>query len=308
MSQPIVETQLFFWLIHHKITAVINQYLATGNSSLAANMADIIYAQRAVWFRYLSEDPNGKYLKLELFDEVLARTVRQKAEVSLSVTYQQNMLIQLSLHLFASSQNPRGSLSVQKLITEVGSQLVSLRTQLLDLIQDGDTEGSANMSNTVAKFTNLGCFLSAITSDASKRPVYPLDEHDLWSLGQVGVELVCGIVQADTDFDIYEDLIRLKIFKVCITFFEENKDLLSKKLCEQDLHLCEHRLCSFLDSDWLELADRESEYPVLVVKAEDAVLTILRTLDKRFGSQSLARILHEYGEDWVEWVLRELSE
>ncbi|KAG6367149.1 hypothetical protein INS49_001332 [Diaporthe citri] len=272
-------------------------------------MANVIYEQRAVWARYLSADPNGKYFRLELFDEVLARVVRQKAEVSLPVTYQQNMLVQLCLHLFSSSQNSRGSLGVQTTITEIGTQLVSLRTQLLDFIQDDDTAGSANMSNTVAKFTNLGCFLSAITSDASRRPVYPLDDHDLCSLGQVGVELVLGILQVDNDFDIYEDLIRLKIFKVCITWFDENKEPLFKELCEEhDLYLCQHRLGSFLDSDWLEHADRESEYPVLTVKAEEIVLTILRNLEKKFGRQSVLTILQEYEEDWVEWVLSDLSE
>lgn len=308
MPRPIVETHLFFWLFHRSVTAAIDQYLATGNSSLAANMANVIYEQRAGWVKYLSEDPNGKHFKLDLFDEVLARVVRQKAEISPPVTYQQDLLVQLCLHIFASSQNPRGSLSVQTLITEVGAQLVSLRTQLLDLVQDDETAGSANMSTTVAKFANLGCFMSAIAADTSNRPAYPLDEHDLWSLGQVGVELVRGIMQADNDFDIYEDLIRLNIFKVCITCFNENEEFLCKELCKEDLYLCEHRLCSFLDSDWLELADRENEFPILVIKAENAVLTILRTLEKRFGRHSMLRILHEYGEDWVEWILRDLSE
>lgn len=308
MSRPTVETHILFWLFHHRITDAIDRYLFTGDSSLAANVANVIYEQRAVWVRYLSEDPNGKYFKLEFFDEVLARVVQQKAAVSRPVTYQENMLLQLCLHIFASSHNPRGSLKVQTLITEIGTQLVSLRTQLLDFIQDDDMAGSANMPTTVAKFTNLGCFMSAIAADASKRPVYPLNEQDLWSLGQVGVELVAGIVQADNDFDVYEDLIRLKLFKICITWFDENEELLYKELCKEDLYLCEHRLCSFLDSEWLESADSEREYPVLVIQAESAVLKILRTLEKRFGRESLLPILEEYGEDWADWVLRDLSE
>ncbi|KAI7779602.1 hypothetical protein LA080_000714 [Diaporthe eres] len=308
MPRPTVETQTLFWLIHWRITDAIDRYLATGYSSLAANTAKVIYEHRAVWVGYLSENPNGKYFKLDLFDEVLARVVREKSAVSRPVTYQENMLVQLCLHTFASSHNPRGSLKVQTLITEIGTQLVSLRTQLLDFVQDDDMAGSANMPTTVAKFTNLGCFLSAIAADASKRPVYPLDEQDLWSLRQVGVELVREILQADNDFDIHEDLIRLNIFKVCISWFDENKESLCKELCKEDLYLCEHRLCSFSDSDWLEHVDSGSEYPVLVIQAEVAVLKILRTLDKRFGRESLLPILEEYGEDWEDWVLRDLIE
>lgn len=305
MPRPTIETRILFWLFHYRITDAINRYLATGDSSLAANMAHVIYEERAVWVRYLSEDPNGKYFKLDFFDEVLARVVQQKAAVSHPVTYQENMLVQLSLHLFTSSQNLRGSLSVQTLITEIGTQLVSLRTQLLDFVQDMAV--SANIPNTVAKFTSLGCFMSAIAADASKRPVYPLDEQDLWSLGQVGVELVRGILQADNDFDIYDDLIRLKIFRVCITWFDENKESLCKELCTEDLYLCVHRLCSFVESDWLEHVD-SGGYPVLVVQAKVAVLKILRTLDKRVGRESLETILQEDGEDWVDRVLREPSE
>lgn len=120
------------------------------------------------------------------------------------------------------------------------------------------------------------------------------------------MELVLGIVQADNDFDIHEDLIRFKIFKVCIAWFDENEEFLSRELCqEHDLYLCEHRLCAFLDADWLELVDGEGEYPVLVHKAENAVLLILRNLEKRFDRQSLLNIFQEYGEDWFEWVLRD---
>lgn len=304
MPRPIVQTRLYFWLLHHQITDVFDLYLATGNSSLVADMAIVVYAQKQFWARFCSEDPTGKYFKLELFDEVLARIIRQRAAIFPPVSWQQNMLVQFCLHCFASSQNPMGSLNIQTLITEIGTQLLSLRTQLLDFVQDDDTAESANMPNRVAQFTNLGTFMSAVAADASKRPAYPLNEHDLWLLGQVGVELVLGIVQADNDFDIHEDLIRLKIFKVCTVWFDENGEFLSKELCEEhDLYLCEHRLCSFLDADWLE--DGEGEYPVLVHKAENAVLLILRNLEKRFGRQSLLNIFQEYGEDWFEWVSRD---
>lgn len=300
MPRPIVQTHVFFCLLHRTITAAFDRYLATGNSSLATNMATEIYAQKQVWTNYCSEDLAGKYFKPGLFDEVLARVIRQKAVLYSSVSWQQNMLVQFCIHGLESSQNPRGSLNVRTFITEIGNQLVSLRTQLLDFVQDDDAEAS-NMPDTVAKFTNLGCFMSAVAADAAYRPVYQLNEQDLWSLGQVGLELVLGILQADSDFDIYEDLIRLNIFKVCITWFDENREFLSKELCEEhDLYLCEYRLCSFLDSDWLE--DDEGEYTVLVHRAEDAVLMIIRNLEKRFGRQSLLRVFREYGEDWVEWI------
>lgn len=306
MPRPIVEPHVFFWLFHRRITAAFDRYLATGDSSLVTNMATVIYAQKQVWTNFCSEDPAGKYLKPGLFDEVLARVIRQKAELYPPVSWQQNMLVQFCIHGLESSQNLKGSLKVWTLITEIGSQLVSLRTQLLDFVQDDDAE-AATMPDTVAKFTNLGCFMSAVAADAANRPVYQLNEQDLWSLGQVGVELVLGILQADSDFDIYEDLIRLNIFKVCITWFDENREFLSKELCEEhDLYLCEYRLCSFLDSDWL--GDDEGEYTVLVRRAEDAVLMIIRNLEKRFGRQSLLRIFREYGEDWVEWVLRDLQD
>lgn len=305
MPRPIVRTHLVFWLLHHKITSAFDGYLATGESSLAASVATITCAQKQGWTRFCLEDPKGKYFKPELFDEVLARVIRNKAEVSIPVSWQQNMLVQFCLHCLASSQNPIGSLNVQTLVAELGAQLISLRTQLLDFVQD-DTADSDKISTTVERFTNLGCFMSAIFCDAAKRPVYPLDHHDLWSLGQVGKELVLGILQADNDFDIYEDLIRLKIFKVCITWFDENRELMSQELCEEhDLYLCEYRLCSFLDADWLELTDREGEYSVMVQKAENAVLLILRNLEKRFSRQSLLSIIQDYGEDWFEWAVRD---
>lgn len=305
MPRPIVETHVFFCLFHRRITATFDRYLDTGDSSVVTNMATVIYAQKQVWTNYCSEDPAGKYFKPRLFDEVLARVIRQEAALCPPASWQQNMLVQFCLHGLESSQNPIGSLNVETLITETGTQLISLRTQLLGFVQD-EAE-AADIPTTIAKFTNLGCFMSALAADAVKRPVYPLNEHDLWSLGQVGVELVLGILQADSDFDIHEDLIRLNIFKTCITWFDENSEFLSKELCEEhDLYLCESRLCSFLDSDWLE--DDEGEYTVLVHKAEDAMLMIIRNLDKRFGRQSLRRIFREYGEDWVEWVSRDLRD
>lgn len=179
MSRPIVQTQLYFWLLHHKITEVFDLYLATGNSALVANMAIVVYAQKRVWTKFCLEDPTGKYFKLELFDEVLARVIGQKAAGFPPVSWQQNMLVKFCLHCFASSQNPMGSLNIQTLIIEIGTQLLSLRTQLLDFVQDDDTAESANMPNTVAQFTNLGTFMSAVAADASKRPAYPLNEHDL---------------------------------------------------------------------------------------------------------------------------------
>lgn len=303
MPRPIVETHVFFCLFHRRITATFDRYLDTGDSSVVTNMATVIYAQKQVWTNYCSEDPAGKYFKPRLFDEVLARVIRQEAALCPPASWQQNMLVQFCLHGLESSQNPMGSLNVRLLIIEIGTQLVSLRTQLLDFVQD-EAEAT-DMPTTIAKFTNLGCFISALAADAAKRPVYPLNEDDLWSLGQVGVELVLGILQADSDFDIHEDLIRLNIFKTCITWFDENGEFLSKEICEEhDLYLCEYRLCSFLDSDWLE--DDEGEYKILVHKAEDAVLMIIRNLEKRFGRQSLLRIFREYGEDWVEWVSRDL--
>lgn len=142
--------------------------------------------------------------------------------VSPPVTCQQNMLVQLVLHILSSPHNPTGSLRVQALINETGTKLVSLRTELLDFIQD-DSE-PANMPASIASFINLGLFMSTVFGDATKRPAYPLDCHDLESLGQVGVELITGITQAD------KDLICLNIFKVCITWFDENEEFWSKAL------------------------------------------------------------------------------
>lgn len=279
MPQETVQTQLVFWHLHRKITAVFDRYIATENSLLAANTAAEMYAEKLLWARSLSEHPEGKYYKLELFDEALARVMQQKAAASLPVTWQQNLFVQLCLHCLTSSQNPIGSLSVRALINEFGAQLVSLRTQLLDIIQD-DTEDFADISTPVERFTNLGCFMSAVAADATYRPAYPLDEYDLWSLGQVGAELVTGITRADNDFDIYEDLIRLKIFKVCVTWLDENEESLIKEICqeEEDVYLCGDRLCSFVDSDWLELTDAEGEYPTLAHKAENAALVMLESL------------------------------
>lgn len=276
MPQAVGQTQSVFWLLHRKITAVFHQYISTGDSSLAANTAIEIYVENLAWARFLSEDPRGKYHKPELFDEVLARVMQQGAAASLPVTWQQNLLVQLCLHCLISSHNPIGSLNVQTLVTEIGTHLISLRTQLLDFIQD-DTTDSADISTTVERFTNLGSFMSAMSADATNRPAYPLDVNDLWSLGQVGLELVLGIVKVDNDFDIYEDLIRLNIFKVCITWLDENEEFLSKEIChKEDLYLCVDRLCSFVDSDWLELTDAEGEYPALAHKAKSAVLVMLR--------------------------------
>lgn len=149
------------------------------------------------------------------------------------------------------------------MIDEFGAQLVSLRTQILGSIQDDDSVQNTEMLTTVTRFTNLGCFLSAITADAANRPAYPLHEHDLGLFGQIGLDLVSGIMQVDYNFGI-QDLIRLSIFTVCITWFEEHEEFLCKQLCKQALYLCGHQLCSFLDSEELELVDGEEEYPVLL--------------------------------------------
>lgn len=276
--------------------------MATGDSSQAANLAANIYEAKSVWARFVSEESECKYVKLEIFDEVLIRVMRQKAALSLPV-WQQNMLVQLCLCCLESPHNPTGSLSVQALIDEFGAQLVSLRTHILEFIQDDNSGQNAEMLTTVTRFTNLGCFLSAIAADAANRPVYPLHEHDLWLFGQIGLEIVSGIMQVDYDFDI-QDLIRLSIFTVCITWFEEHEEFLCKQLCKQALYLCGHRLCSFLDSEELELVDGEAEYPVLVVKTEDALLAILRSAQERFNCQGLLSILEEYGKYWDEWAQR----
>lgn len=299
MAQAIARRHLAFRLLHQSITEAFDNYMDTGDSSQAANLAANIYEAKSVWATFVSEESECKYVNLELFDKVLIRVMRQKASVFLSVSWQQNMLIQLCLCCLESPQNPTGSLSVQTLVDEFGAQLVSLRTHILGFIQDHDTGENDEMTTTVTRFINLGCFLSAIAADAANRPAYPLHERDLWLLGQIGLDLVSGIMQVDYSFEI-QDPIRLGVFKVAIAWFEENEEFLCKEL--RDLYLCGHRLCSFLDSEELELVDGEAEYPILVVKAEAALLAILRSVKERFNREGLRAILEEYGGYWAEWA------
>lgn len=302
-----LRTSQVYSFLHQRISTIFDHYIAYANSSLAVNFAAEIHMVHRDFTIFLSKDPEGKGkgLKRELFDQVVARVLQQKAAASLPVSYQQKLLVQLCLHVFVSSGNPTGTLKVQTLIFEIGSRLLNLGTQLLDFIQDDDT-GSVDIGSILASFTNLGCFMSAITADGAGRPAYPLYEHDLWLLGRVGVDIVLGIVKADNDFDI-SDLMRLKLFQVAITWLDENKKFLFEELCEEnDLYVCQYRLFSFYDSDWLELTSR-GEYPILAHNANIAALEILRNMEKRFGRQILLEIVGEYPDEWAEWIMNSLG-
>ncbi|KAH8762039.1 hypothetical protein F5883DRAFT_646829 [Diaporthe sp. PMI_573] len=301
-----LRTSQVFSRLHQRVNVIFIRYISYANSSLAANFAAEIYVVYLGFTRSLSENPESKGLKGELFDEVVARVMQQKAAEALSASYQQNLLVQLCLHLFVSPENPTGTLNVQTLVFEIGSRLVNLGTQLLEFIQDGDTT-SADIDPTLASFTNLGCFMSAIASDGAQRPACPLEEHNLWSLGRVGVDLVLGIIRADSYFDISMDLIRLKVFKVVTTWFNENREFLSEEICEeQDLYLCQYRLFSFYD--WLEITEGEEEYPPLAHNANMAALGILRNLENRFGHQTLLEVLEEYPDGWANWIMDSLED
>lgn len=295
-------TSQVYSCLHQRVNAIFDHYIAYANSSLAVNFAAEIHMVCRSFAFFLSKDSEGKGLNRELFDQVVARVMYQKAAASLPVSYQQNLLAKLCLHIFASSGNPTGTLKVQTLILEIGSRMVNLGTQLLDFIQGSDTD-SADISLILARFTNLGCYMSAIATDGARQPAYPLDKHDLWSLGRVGVDIVLGIVKADNDFDIM-DFMRLKLFTVAITWLDENKEFLSEELCEEnDLYLCQYRLFSFYDSDWLELTSR-GQYPILAHNANIAALEILRNIEKRFGHKTLLEIVGEYPDEWAEWIMR----
>lgn len=290
--------------LHRRVDSIFDHYIAYANSSLAVNFAAEIHMVYRGYTIFLSKNHQGKGLNRELFDQVVARVMQQKAAASLPVSYQQNLLVQLSLHVFVSSGNPTGTLNVKTLICEISTRLVNLGTQLLDFVQ-GDTD-SADIEPILAKFTNLGCFMSAIAADGTRRPAYPLDEHDLRRLGRVGVDIVLGIVKADNDLDIM-DLMRLKLFTVAITWLDENMEFMSVEICEEnDLYLCQYRLFSFYDSDWLELASR-GEYPILAHNANIAALEILRNMEKRFGHETLSEIVSEYPDEWAEWILNSLG-
>lgn len=121
--------------------------------------------------------------------------------------------------------------------------------------------------------------------------------------------MVLGILRADNDFDISMDLIRLKVFKVVTTFFEENKEFLSEEICEEhDLYLCQYRLFNFYDSDYLKRTDGEDEYDVLAHNAHTAALVSLRNLRNRFGHQTLLEVLAEYPNEWAEWIMNSLED
>ena len=121
------------------------------------------------------------------------------------------------------------------------------------------------------------------------------------------MDLVLGIIRADSYFDISMDLIRLKVFKVVTTWFNENREFLSEEICEeQDLYLCQYRLFSFYD--WLEITEGEEEYPPLAHNANMAALGILRNLENRFGHQTLLEILEEYPDDWTKWIMDSLED
>lgn len=282
-----------------KVNAIFDRYIACGNSSLSADHAAEIRIVHQDFTRFLSE-AEAKGLKQQLFGQVVARVIRQKAEEALPVSWKQVLLVQLCLHVISPGSLTR-VLEVQTLVSEIGDRLLNLGTQLSEFIRDTE---SVDIDTILANFTNLGCFMSAIAADVAERHVYPLDDHEVGLLRQVGVKLVLGIFGADRHLDMSIGFVRLKLFRVATTWFEENKGILEN--CEEgDLYLCQDRLFSFWESDWLE--DRDEEFPILAEQASKAALRSLTDLENRFGHQKLLKVLEEYPPDWVEWILSSLE-